>query len=65
MRTFSWCKEGRHDTCHRSYERFYIDGKNKVVYTGEVVKCECTKRGCKCYVKRDERTKHRKTRRKS
>lgn len=62
---FSWCYEGRHDTCHRSYERYYIDPKtNKPVFTGETVKCECPKRGCPCYVKAIDRTK-KKTRRKA
>jgi hypothetical protein len=48
--TFSWCLTKQHELCRNSYERFVIDAKNQVVFLGEIVTCECPKRGCKCYV---------------
>ena len=61
MPMFDWCFHNDHERCAREYEITYWDGK-KIVHTGTMRKCECTKRGCKCYVKKADRTKVRKTR---
>jgi hypothetical protein len=48
---FDWCMRGKHDECKRSFRRFEqkkVKGKVEIVYTGEIVKCSCKKRGCKC-----------------
>jgi hypothetical protein len=64
MGTFGWCETGQHDRCVREYDVFYIDPRGKVVYTGQTRKCECPKRGCKCYVPAKDRDKTTKRRRK-
>jgi hypothetical protein len=61
---FDWCFHGDHNNCHREYERFYVDAKNKIVFTGEMVYCQCKKRGCKCYVPAKDRAKKKAVRRK-
>lgn len=58
---FAWCFEGRHKECHREFEKFYIDPKtNKPVMTGVIIRCQCRKRGCSCYIKPAERPKPKK-----
>jgi hypothetical protein len=57
--------DGYHDKCIRTAQQFTIDPKtNKVVWGDETETCECTKRGCKCYVPAKERTKAKAARRK-
>lgn len=42
MSIFDQCIRGaKHITCPGKYDKFYIDAKNNIVYTGEVVYCEC------------------------
>jgi hypothetical protein len=66
MTIFGWCNDGKHSECIRTYQRLSIDPKsNKVVLLDEWRKCECPKRGCKCYVKPADRTKKRKKRKKN
>lgn len=57
---FDWCGTGDHTNCRRSYKRSHAGPKNTVVYTGEIVKCGCRKRGCKCYIKPADRVKPKK-----
>lgn len=57
----SWCYLGQHDKCPREWERWIIDPKtNKPVMLNETYRCDCKKRGCKCYVKPADRPKTRK-----
>lgn len=64
MSLFDACAHDMHAKCNREFKQFYIDHKtNKPVYTGSVIKCECKKRGCKCYVKPAERASKTNTRR--
>lgn len=72
MSVFDWCLTGKHDECHRKYQRFIIEPNRKrgepptkVVLLDEWVYCGCLKRGCECYVKPADRPKTKKTRRKS
>lgn len=37
---FDWCRHGDHSNCAGSYKKFFIE-RNKVVYTKDVVQCEC------------------------
>lgn len=63
---FSWCKEGRHEHCRRSFRKFIVDVKtNKLIWENIVYQCSCKTRGCKCYTKPADRPKPaKKTRRK-
>ena len=68
MSTFGWCLDGHHNTCARSYKRFHFEKRGKgevLVHTGEVVYCECPKRGCDCYKKAADRSKPKTRRRKA
>lgn len=67
MSVSDWCFSGDHENCHRESQRFIFEqrkGKSVLVWLDEWIKCECKKRGCKCYVKPAERTKKKTTRRK-
>lgn len=58
MSMMGWCSAGDHENCKREYERFYFEtrrGKSIIVWTGEMVYCECIKRGCKCHVPAKDR----------
>lgn len=58
MSMFGWCLDGKHDNCRREFERYYWDERKKTFVTdGEIVKCQCSKRGCDCYVPAKERKK--------
>jgi hypothetical protein len=60
-RTMTWCAENRHDNCKRTYRRFRVDERtNKIIWLDEEVICQCSKRGCKCYVAAKDRTKPKK-----
>jgi len=66
MSMFGWCSAGQHDTCRREAKRFTLDPKkNTIIWSDEVSVCECTKRGCKCFVPAKNRGKTTKRKRKT
>ena len=62
-----WCNDNMHDKCIKEFERFYIGQKKvkrktveSIIFTGEIVTCEC-----KCHKPEAvEKPKKRATRRK-
>lgn len=54
------CRMGKHDECKRESQKLFFDTKNKLVWLDEFNYCQCSKRGCKCFVKASERTKKKK-----
>lgn len=54
------CRENRHKECKQKLQKMYFDAKNKIVWLDEYTVCQCTKRGCPCFVKASERTKTKK-----
>lgn len=60
-----WCQSDQHQACPRNWQRGFVDPKtNKVVWLDEWLVCECSKRGCECYVPVKDRGKKRTSRRK-
>lgn len=51
------CREGKHSECERSMQRMYFGPKNKIIWLDEYLNCQCSKRGCECFVKATERNK--------
>lgn len=53
---FGWCLTNNHSECKREFQVYYVDKKG-LVFTDQMVYCQCPKRGCKCYVKKADRKK--------
>ena len=51
------CREGRHNDCKRTLSKTYWDERSKKFLTieGEEYVCKCSKRGCACFAKANER----------
>ena len=41
MSRFAWCETHQHSMCRGSYQRIYVNDKNKVVREDEVRTCAC------------------------